>query len=145
VDEEALPRGETTEEIHIADFLYLPGDQSLSGPLGAVPQVEHGHPLTIVNEDVALGVRHTLTTCAWPCNGQYVANYPQPDGMLDTGKLGNLDYIDGGLVQTGGEYGVYVAEDTVPITELETEDLEPGLYSYYCRIHPWMRGWFEVV
>jgi len=24
-------------------------------------------------------------------------------------------------------------------------DLAPGRYTYYCRIHPWMRGAFEVV
>ncbi|MDX1611484.1 MAG: hypothetical protein R3185_03880, partial [Candidatus Thermoplasmatota archaeon] len=139
------PEGEVTDEIHMANFLYVPGDQSLSGPMAGMPKVVKGQPLTVVNEDVAIGVRHTLTTCEWPCNGEYVANFPQPDGVLDTGKLGNLDYIDGGLVQTGGPFGAYVAEDTSPVTELETEDLQPGWYSYYCRIHPWMRGWFEVV
>ena len=25
------------------------------------------------------------------------------------------------------------------------EDLPVGRYSYFCRIHPWMRGAFEVV
>ena len=52
-------------------------------------QVKKGTSLTFVNEDAALGIRHTVTTCAWPCNGPYVANF--------------------------------------------------------CRIHPWMRGAFEVV
>ena len=132
--EEPREPGVETDTVHIADFLYVPGDQSLTGPLGAPPRVAQGTPLTFVNEDVGITVRHTVTSCPWPCNGPYTANYPQPDGDYDSGKLGNLDYIDGGI--TG--------DDTVPVWSLETEDLEPGEYAYYCRIHPWMRGAFEV-
>lgn len=142
-----LQEGEVTDTIHIADFAYVPGDQSLSGDLGSVPKVVQGEPLTVINHDVGIGVRHTLTTCGFPCNGEYVANYPQPDGRLDTGRLGNLDYLDGGLVQDNGgpAAGYGPSEEASPVTELDTTDLEPGMYSYYCRLHPWMRGMFEVV
>ena len=129
-----LQPGMETDTIHIADFLYLPGDQSLSGQLGAPARVAQGTPLTFINDDVGIVVRHTVTSCAWPCNGPYTANYPQPDGDYDSGKLGNLDYIDGGI--TG--------DDTSPVYTLDTSEMDPGLYSYYCRIHPWMRGWMEV-
>ncbi len=144
---ESVPEGDTTDTIHIADFAYIPGDQNLASPLGAAPKIVQGEPLTVVNEDVGLGVRHTLTTCSWPCNGEYVANYPQPDGELDTGKLGNLDYIDGGAVQNTGDtpIGYGPTDDAYPVIDLDTSELEPGYYSFYCRIHPWMRGWFEVV
>jgi plastocyanin len=119
-----------TNVVHVGAFVYAPGDLSSSLPL---PRVRKGTRLTFVNEDVAINVRHTITSCKVPCNGQYVANYPLPDGFFDSGKLGNLDPIDGGL--TGA--------DTVPVWT-SPANLAPGLYSYYCRIHPWMRGAFEV-
>jgi plastocyanin len=127
--------GLETPVVAIADFAYVPGDRTLVGQLGAPPKVHVGQSLTFINGDTGLGgVRHTVTSCNWPCNGPYVANYPQPNGLFDSGKLGNLDYIDGGI--TGS--------DTVPVWHSPT-DLAPGLYSYYCRIHPRMRGVFEVV
>ncbi|MCA1814385.1 MAG: hypothetical protein LC624_10620, partial [Halobacteriales archaeon] len=132
-----IPRtaGLSTPVVAISAFVYVPGDQNGVGNLGDPPQVHAGDSLTFVNTDVGLGaVRHTVTSCAAPCNGPYVANYPQPDGVFDSGKLGNLDYIDGGI--TG--------DDTVPVWHSPT-DLAPGLYTYYCRIHPRMRGAFEVV
>ena len=144
--------GAPVTEVHVADFLYLPGDQTLSGELGRPAQVAQGEKLRFVNDDVAIGVRHSITSCEFPCNGPYVANYPNPDGLFDSGKMGNLDYIDGGLAQTGGQHeiagyeysGPGVSEDAYPFWDLDTSGLEPGIYSYYCRIHPWMRGWVEV-
>lgn len=126
--------GQEVGVVHVGAFAYLPGDMDFDGALGAPPKVRVGESLTFVNEDVAGGIRHTVTSCEWPCNGPYVANYPQPSGVFDSGKLGNLDYIDGGI--TG--------DDTVPVWESPT-DLAPGMYSYYCRIHPDMRGVFEVI
>ena len=92
-------------------------------------------------------MRHTVTSCQWPCNGPYVANYPQPDGVFDSGKLGNFDPIDGGGVTTEGGplMGYGLSEETRPVYDLDTSGLEPGLYSFYCRVHPWMRGSLEVV
>lgn len=120
--------------VHIGAFAYAPGDMDFTGAAGAPPKVRVGESLVFVNEDVALGIRHTVTSCEWPCNGPYTANYPGPDGLFDSGKLGNLDYIDGGIV----------GDDTQPQWETP-KDLEPGQYAYYCRIHPDMRGIFEVV
>lgn len=128
------PQGMVTDTVHIATFAYLPGDLQFTGELGAPPKVQQGQRLRFINEDVAAGIRHSVTSCEAPCNGPYVANYPQPDGAFDSGKLGNLDYIDGGV--TGA--------DASPLWE-SPPDLLPGVYSYYCRIHPTMRGAFEVV
>lgn len=148
----AAGAGRAVTEVHIADFLYVPGDHSLSGQLGAPARVVQGGKLLFINEDVGIGVRHSVTSCKFPCNGKYVANYPHPDGYFDSDKMGNLDYIDGGLVATGGTHevagytysGPGVPDAAHPEWELDTETLEPGMYSYYCRIHPWMRGWVEV-
>ena len=122
-----------TAGVHIADFLYAPGDRALSGPAGAPVQVEKGTSLTFVNEDAGLGIRHTVTTCAWPCNGPYVANYPLADGVWDSGILSlGLDPID---EQIGAPRLSASTPRTLPV----------GKYAYFCRIHPWMRGAFEVV
>lgn len=135
-DRPAADKGEGLETniVHVAAFAYLPGDLNVDGVLGAPPKVKQGESITFVSEDVAGNIRHTITSCEWPCNGPYTGNYPQPDGLFDSGKLGNLDYIDGGIV----------GSDTTPIWQSPTT-LEPGLYSYFCRIHPAMRGAFEVV
>lgn len=133
--------------VTITHFAYTPGDRSLPGQAGLPVQVPRGSTLTFVNADMASTVRHTVTSCQWPCNGPYVANYPQPDGAFDSGKLGNFDPIDGGLfVSEGGPIAGYgLAEETDPNFELDTSGLEPGLYSFYCRVHPWMRGSLQVV
>ena len=126
--------GIETDTITIAGFAYLPGDYLLPAPISSPARVQKGTTLTIYNADAAINVRHSLTTCTWPCTGTYVSNFPFPDGRIDTGKLGNFDPIDGGL--TG--------DDTVPIYELDTTTMPTGWYSYYCRIHPFMRGAFEL-
>jgi plastocyanin len=49
--------------------------------------------------------------------------------VWESGTLG-FDAVDGGTPD--------------PIAETP-KDLAVGKYSYFCRIHPWMRGTFEVV
>jgi len=122
------PAGAYTDTVTIADFLYLPGDRTLSGDLGAPPRVKPGTSLSFVNADQAANIRHSVTTCPHPCNGRYVANYPFADGVWDSGTLG-YDAIDGG--------------NPNPVSSTPS-DLKPGRYAYFCRIHPWMRGEFEV-
>ena len=70
-----------------------------------------------------------MTTCPWPCNGPYVANYPIGDGRWDSGMLG-YDLVDGG--------------SPIPFARTPS-DMPAGKYAYFCRTHPWMRGAFEVV
>jgi plastocyanin len=123
------PPGRTTNVVTIANFLYVPGDLGLPGADGAPVRVKKGTPLTFVNADQPLGIRHTVTTCPWPCNGAYVANYPFPDGVWDSSTLG-YDPIDGG--------------NPNPVATTPS-NLAVGKYAYFCRIHPWMRGAFEVV
>jgi plastocyanin len=121
--------GMTTDTVTIANFLYQPGDMSMSGQQGAPVQVKHGTSLRFVNADESANIRHSVTTCEWPCNGPYVSNYPHGDGAWESGTLG-FDAVDGGTPD--------------PVAETP-KDLPVGKYSYFCRIHPWMRGAFEVV
>jgi len=122
-------KGEFTDLVSIANFQYLPGDQNLSGQAGNPPRVKRGKQITFFNADQALNIRHSVTTCPWPCNGRYVGNYPLADGTWDSGTLG-YDVVDGG--------------EPNPLAKTPKE-LPTGKYAYFCRIHPWMRGAFEVV
>lgn len=114
--------------VHIANFQYLPGDRSSSSAGGTIPSVKQGETITFVNDDQFANIRHTITTCPWPCNGRYVANYPHADGTWDSNTLG-YDPIDGGTPN--------------PMAATPA-DMAPGLYTYFCRIHPWMRGAFRI-
>jgi hypothetical protein len=122
------PPGRETNDVAIANFLYVPGDMSLSGEDGAPPRIKKGTALRFTNVDQVAGIRHSVTTCRWPCNGSYTANYPHPDGVWDSETLG-FDPIDGG--------------EASPFASTPT-NLDVGKYAYFCRIHPWMRGAFEV-
>lgn len=159
--------------VHVGGFSYLPGDLSGTTP---IPRVPLGTSIQFVNEDAAANIRHSITSCRAPCNGAYVANYPVPDGVFDSGKIGNIDPIDGGAFQDvdfgsfeeageiEGLLGVQsldellaallglldsdspnkiLTSETVPLWQTPAT-LPAGLYTYYCRIHPWMRGAFEV-
>jgi plastocyanin len=104
----------------------------LCGTESAPARVKQGTPLTFYNEDALLGIRHSVTTCPWPCNGPYVANYPLANGVWDSGLLSlSIDPVD----------------ERIGAPRLSTStppNLPVGKYAYFCRIHPWMRGSFEV-
>jgi plastocyanin len=120
-----------TNTVTIANFIYYPGDRGLTGVQGAPVQIKQGTSLTFYNADASLDIRHSVTTCPWPCNGPTVSNYPLADGVWDSGVLSpGIDMIDGTKAK--------LSASTPP-------DLPLGNYSYFCRIHPWMRGTFEVV
>ena len=127
--EQQRPEGQQVDTVTIANFQYYPGDMALSGEMGAPVRVKQGSSLRFVNADQAANIRHSVSTCVWPCNGPYVSNYPFHDGIWESGTLG-YDPIDGGS----------------PNPEVSTpKNLPVGKYAYFCRIHPWMRGAFEVI
>ena len=125
--------GPETNVVHIAGFQYLPGNLGNEGePLGP-PVVQKGDTLTFINEDYALAaVRHSVTTCKAPCNGDYTVNYPFHDGVIHSGALGAM------WEET------YVTARSEPYFELDTSKLDKGYYSYYCQLHAWMRGGFYI-
>jgi plastocyanin len=126
---EAPPDGAAASRVTIANFQYYPGGRGAPGDMGLPPTVKQGTSLTFFNADQQANIRHSVTTCKYPCNGRYVSNYPWADGRWDSGTLG-YDAIDGGT------------PDPVSATP---KDLPVGKYSYFCRIHPFMRGEFRVV
>jgi plastocyanin len=115
--------------IPIDNFVYARGDMSISD---SVPTVTSGGTLTFDNtRDAPLGngIWHTITACKAPCNGATGIAYPLANGQVtfDSGELGNAG------VPTSGQ-----------LTWQTPNDLPPGTYTYFCRIHPFMRGAFRV-
>jgi len=96
-----------------------------------IPTVKAGQTLTFNNLDAPLGpgIWHSITACAAPCNKSTGIAYPLADGNVafDSGQLGT------GGPPTAGR-----------VTWQTPADLQPGLYTYFCRIHPFMRGAFDV-
>lgn len=126
--------GAATDVVHIAGMQYLPGTGGTSGPPAGPPVVARGQQLSFVNEDYADSLmRHTVTSCRAPCDGADTTNYPFFDGRFDSGVLGWM-FED-----------AYVSTSTVPSWTMNTNDLRPGYYTFFCRIHPFMRGAFYVV
>ena len=75
------------------------------------------------------GVWHTITACAAPCNASTGVAYPLADAAIpfDSGQLGVAGPPTAGRV-----------------TWTTSADLPAGTYTYFCRIHPAMRGAFRI-
>ena len=91
-----------------------------------------GGSLTFVNRDAARTIFHTITACRAPCNRTTGVAYPLADGPVDfdSGELGF------------GPQGFTAAANRDTWSTPAT--LDPGTYTYFCRIHPFMRGSFRV-
>lgn len=131
-DPRAVGDGAVTQEIDIKDFEFVPGDLGLLAAGGKVPVVQRGTALTFRNLDDPGVVWHSITACRAPCNRSTGISYPLADGtsQFDSGQLGN------------GPAGLSPAANR--LTWTTPQDLEPGTYTYFCRIHPFMRGAFRV-
>ncbi len=117
--------------IAITDFLSARGDLNRFGKV--IPTVRRGKRLTFVNKDAAAAIYHTITSCRVPCNRDAGVAYPLADGRVDFDS-GELGY---------GQPGFTAAENT---DRWKTPaNLPVGTYTYFCRVHPFMRGGFRVV
>jgi hypothetical protein len=130
-DARRLPDGpENPGTVDILDFRYRLGDLSLSGGgAGRPPVIRPGQTLLFRNGDDAERVYHSISSCRPPCNRTTGIAYPLADGdvQFESGTLGSADPPATGAL-----------EWRTP------DDLRPGTYTYFCRIHPFMRGAFRV-
>jgi len=114
--------------IGISGYVYAQGDM-LAGT--AVPTIAPGGTIEFDNIDAPLnnGVWHTITACKAPCNQSTGIAYPLADADIpfDSGELGVAGPPTAGRV-----------------TWSTPTDLPEGTYTYFCRIHPSMRGAFRV-
>ena len=124
-----LASGDATTEVNILDFVYGPGDMA---NYSIVPTVKQGQSLTFTNSDDKVtknGLWHTITACKAPCNRSTGIAYPIADAdvQFDSGELGT------GPAPTANR-----------LTWSTPTTLTAGTYTYFCRIHPFMRGSFRV-
>ena len=128
VDVTKLPSAPASATIDIEDFVYGEGDMSFAA---TVPTVRPGGTIEFDNLDSPLykGLWHTITSCKAPCNDSTGIAYPIADGPIafDSGELG-----------LGGPPTANRTTWSIPT------DLPEGTYTYFCRIHPLMRGAFRV-
>jgi hypothetical protein len=136
--------------VDIVKYNYNPGGFYSSGKNYCIPTITRGQSVTFVNQDApnsnqgylfpnqgltvpftpyGKAIFHTVTSCQNPCGLDTGISYPLAQGgsTFDSGQLGLATPATGSLdwsTPTG---------------------LKPGVYTYYCRIHPFMRGVFRVV
>lgn len=131
-DPTKLPDGQETGGLFtISDFVYNGADFRLPGEIGRPPVVSQGKSFTfkLSNYDIDNQIWHSITSCKTPCNKSTGISYPIPDGdvQFESGQMG-----------PGGA-------PTVGYTQWSTPaDLPKGTYTFFCRIHPLMRGAFRV-
>lgn len=82
-------------------------------------QVARGEVILVKNmEPTFPSYQHTVTACVSPCRSLPPDQTPAASDAFDTGVI----------AYAGGE------------ARIDTAPLGPGLYEYFCRPHPWMRG-----
>jgi plastocyanin len=129
-DARQLPDGpENPGFVDLFNFRYQLGDLSLGDPARNPPVIRAGQSLTFRDAgDNAKEIYHSITSCRPPCNGATGIAYPIADGnvQFESGTLGSRTPASGAV------------QWTTP------SNLSPGTYTYFCRIHPFMRGAFRV-
>jgi len=132
-DPTKLPDGsETGGPFTISDYVYNGADFRLPGAIGRPPVVPQGQSFTfkLSDYDIQNEVWHSLTSCATPCNKSTGISYPIPNGKFQF---------------ESGQMGPPNKPPTVGYTQWSTPtDLPKGTYTFFCRIHPLMRGAFRI-
>jgi hypothetical protein len=136
-------RGKGLNTVAMGAFVYLPGDLSMVSMTG-VPTVKLGNSITFANVDTPLDIYHTATACTFPCLGNTGTAFPLAKGVTSIGR--DLEFDSG---QLGiGIPAITGAKNEVtwklPVTA-EAGFKAGEVVTYFCRVHPFMRGAFEVV
>lgn len=135
-----LPRkaGRRVSRVRISNFRYTPGDLSTAQRTG-IPRVKANGRLTFTNAETNKNLWHTVTACAAPCTGETGISYPLADSLPAFDSL-NLGYSQRHLLtQAAAEKGSFTIRP-------KRDGLKVGkTYTYFCRVHPFMRGAFKVV
>ena len=124
--------------VRIENFAFGQGDLRASGKRKDLPLVHEGQSLTFLNADgpptapFDNQISHSITACLAPCNLTTGISYPLANGAggFDSGQMG---FGPPGLTAFNNKQ-----------TWQTPPDLPVGTYTYFCRIHPFMRGAFRV-
>jgi plastocyanin len=139
-DARKLLNGVSTTRVAIRNYMFGRGDFQLGGKgKGRPPVVRRGRSITFTNYDATRTMTprgsayHTITACKSPCTGATGIAYPVANAKIqfDSGELG---------------YGPISLTPAANRNTWKTpRNLPVGTYTYFCRIHPFMRGSFRVV
>jgi hypothetical protein len=121
------------DPIAIRGFSYLRGPRA---PFSRnPPTILPGQTLQFKNYDASISTNafHTITSCRAPCNRSTGVAYPVANGPVtfDSGQLGY-------------NYAGFGAPAAARDSWKTPRNLKPGTYTFFCRIHPFMRGSFRV-
>jgi len=134
-----LPDGSAPNDtVRIENFKYSRGDLSSGGSSKDPPTIKRGQSLTFINADgppttpFQFQISHSVTACAAPCDLNTGVSYPIANGLggFDSGQMGF------------GPVGSTAFNNKQ--TWSTPTDLKPGTYTFFCRVHPFMRGAFRV-
>jgi plastocyanin len=102
----------------------------------SVPTIQPGQSLTFRNDDAIPSVNafHTITACKDPCTARTGIAYPIANASrgFDSQELG----------QNSTPFGAPASGSNTWTTP---KNLKAGTYTYFCRVHPFMRGSFRVI
>jgi hypothetical protein len=133
--------GLPTNDVAVVNFQYHPGDLSMISMTG-VPSVKLGGELRFTNLEGG-AIYHTATSCAFPCLGPTGAAFPLSDGKTSQGADVDFDSSEMGVGVPAVGAAKQALDYRLPITE--DRGFKPGdIVTYFCRVHPSMRGAFEV-
>ena len=130
--------GSRTDRVNIAAFLYSPGDLSMLSM--GIPTARTGQKVTFTNFDTLADVYHSVTSCAYPCTGPTGTSFPSRNGATSTGAPSTSTPASSATASPASPRPrtSSAGTSTSPATP-------PGeIVTYYCRIHPFMRGAIEV-
>ena len=133
--------GSPASEVAIANFRYEPGDFSTI-EMNGVPTVKLGEKLNFNNLE-GTTIYHTVTSCGFPCKGPTGTAFPLSDGETSSG--GEVDFDSSELGIGLPAIGPTKQELRWDLPVTAEAGFKPGdVVTYFCRIHPSMRGSFEV-
>lgn len=146
-DARDLLDGTRPSNVDIKGYVYGQGDLSSPGSDGRPPVVRAGRSLTFTNLDATktmtpqASAYHTITACRQPCDRTTGIAYPlaNADVQFDSGELGYGPNLP--IQGFGGKFTPAANRNTWKTPK----SLRAGTYTYFCRIHPFMRGAFRVV
>ena len=130
--------------INIDAFRYQLGGYSafrgFPSQLMRPPLVKQGSGVSFTSLDATPGTPeqqqawHSVTSCKAPCNRGAGIGYPLANGPVkfDSGQLGYGTFANSGVTAQTNEY------ETPPLPKAGKT------YTYFCRIHPFMRGSVRV-
>lgn len=139
--------GSGLSEVPIEGFTFGPADRRIVGSGSGVPQVRVGQTLRFTNLDTAARIPHTVTRCPAPCDGSDPlagsgSGDPADVMDFDSGEIGYGLFFQSAKGQVGWDPPSGEAVRAGAVYELTPT--AAGTYTFFCRIHPWMRGVFEA-